>query len=128
MIFTWSGKGYWVPLAAASTTLSLMALTYVLGIDVQDEVITAIAASTTGVFIWKLHFWVRDNASLVTLHVDDDTGVTEKLRVRHDFCGLPLWFWGLLFGSYGLYTTLRLTRPELLAAANQWALRALGIE
>ena len=114
MFFTWSGKGYMVPLAASLSTLGLMGLTSLLNISVQDEVISIIASVATSIFIWKLHFWLKENRSLITI-VDDETGETEKLRIKHDFCSFPLWFWALVFAGFGIYTAIKLVNPELLA-------------
>lgn len=103
-----------VPLSAALTTLGLMGLTSLFNVSVQDEVISAIAAATSGIFIWKLHFLSRNCASSMTI-VDDETGESEKLKIKHDFCLFPLWFWGLFFLGFSLYTTINLVYPELLA-------------
>ena len=114
MFFTWSGKGYMVPVAASLSTLGLMGLTSLLNLNVQDEVITAIAGVVSGIFIWKLHYRLVQGPSSLTI-VDDETGETESLKIKHDFCWFPLRFWGLFFGGYGIYTAINLFYPELFA-------------
>lgn len=113
MFFTWSGKGYMVPLSAALSTLGLMGLTSLLKMNVQDEAITAIAGVMSGVFIWKLHYWLENSASSMTI-VDDETGATEKLKIKHDFCWFPLRFWGLVFACFGIYNAVEIAYPRLL--------------
>lgn len=103
-----------VPLTAALSTLGLMGLTSVLNISVQDEVITAIAATVSGIFIWKLHYRLANGASSMTI-VDDETGETEKLKIKHDFCWFPLRFWGVVFGGFGIYTAVNLAYPGFFA-------------
>ena len=114
MFFTWSGKGYMVPLSASLSTLGLMGLTSLLNISVQDEVITAIAAVVSGVFIWTLHYRLQNGASSMTV-VDDETGETGEFKIKHDFCWFPLRFWGLMFAGFGIYTAVEIAYPGLLA-------------
>jgi len=111
VLFTWSGKGYLVPLSAALSTLSLMGITSALKITVPDEAITATAAMISGVFIWKLHFWLEQRKTNMTI-VCDETGESVPYKAKHDFLWVPLKYWGVFFFLFGLVHGVNLLFPE----------------
>jgi hypothetical protein len=110
--FSWSGKGYMVPMSAALSTLSMMGVTSALSLNVPDEAITAVAAMMSGVFVWKLHFWLERRKTNMTI-VCDETGESVPYKVKHDFFWLPLKYWGVFFFLFGLAYGVDLVFPEL---------------
>lgn len=110
--FSWSGKGYMVPLSAALSTLSIMGITSALSINVPDEAITAVAGMISGVFVWKLHFWLERRQVSMTI-ICDETGEPVPYKAKHDFLWVPLKYWGVLFLVFGLAHGVDLVFPGL---------------
>lgn len=105
MFFTWSGKGYMVPLSAALSTIGLMVLTSQLGIEIDDQLLSASAAMIAGIFVWKLHFRLAKRKSGLSV-VDDETGEAAPLVEKHDFYWVPLKYWGIIFVLGGIVAAL----------------------
>lgn len=119
VLFSWSGKGYMVPVWASLSTLGLMGLAVLLRVEVQDEVITAVAALLSSAGILRLHHRLKHQAT--SLHiVDEESGESTPLKTKHDFCLFPLWFWGLLFGAVGLYCATALLFPDVPTQINHF--------
>ena len=115
MFFTWSGKGYMVPLSAALSTIGLMVLTSQLGIQIDDQLISATAAVLSGLFLWKLHFRLVHQRSGLSI-VDDETGDATPVVVKHDFYWIPLKYWGFIFVIGGIATAIDAQYPLFLGS------------
>jgi hypothetical protein len=115
MIFTWSGKGYMVPLSAALSTIGLMVLTSQLDIQISDQLLSATAAVLSGMFIWNLHRQLAQQKSGLSI-VDDETGEATPLIVKHDFYWIPLKYWGLIFTVGGILVAIDALYPMYLGS------------
>jgi hypothetical protein len=115
MIFTWSGKGYMVPLSAALSTIGLMVLTSRLDIQINDQLLSATAAVLSGMFVWILHRHLAQQKSGVSV-VDDETGESTPFIVKHDFFWIPLKYWALIFTVGGILAAIDALYPMYLGS------------
>ncbi|MEQ9563229.1 MAG: hypothetical protein RLN69_11960 [Woeseiaceae bacterium] len=112
MFFTWTGKGYMVPLSAALSTLGMMGVTSATGLELSDEVLGATAAVISGAFIWKLHHWLEARRPSLSI-VDDETGASASIQIRHDFYWIPLKYWGIIFVVGGIVVAVNAEHPGI---------------
>lgn len=110
MFFTWSGKGYMVPLSAALSTLGMIGLTTTIGLEISDEALGATAAVISGIFVWKLHYWLAARKPSLSI-VDDETGEIAALDIKHDFYWIPLKYWGIIFVIGGIVVAVNTEYP-----------------
>lgn len=112
MFFVWTGKGYVVPLSAALSTLGMMGVTSAFGLDASDEAIGATAAVISGVFVWKLHHWLAARKPSLSV-VDDETGESIALDIKHDFYWISLKYWGIIFVVGGIVVAINAKYPGI---------------
>lgn len=105
MFFTWSGKGYMVPLSAALSTIGLMVLTSQLGIEIEDQLFSAMAAIIAGILVWTLHSRLAEHETGLSI-VDDETGEATPMIEKHDFYWVPIKYWGIIFILGGIVAAL----------------------
>ncbi len=112
MLLIWSGKGYKVPLSAALSTIGTMVVTDSLGIEISDDALGAVAAFISGVFVWKLHHWLADRKSALCI-VDNETGESVSLEIKHDFYWIPLKYWGVTYSIGGILIAVNVAYPGI---------------
>ncbi len=112
MFFSWTGKGYMVPVAASLSTLGVMGATSALEISITDEAISTTAAIIAGVFLWKFHHYVAQQSSGLVI-MDEETGESQPFKFKHDFMFIPLRFWGPVFAAGGILYGLGMAYPGL---------------
>lgn len=101
-----------VPLSAAISMVGTMSAVNALGIEVPGDMIGATAAVASGIFIWKLHHWLADHKPALSI-VDDETGESAPLEIKHDFYWIPLKYWGLIFSIGGILTAVNTIYPGI---------------
>ena len=101
-----------VPLSAALATIGTMLVTDSLGIEISDNAISASAAFIAGAFVWKLHHLLAKRTSALSI-VDNETGDSVPLEIKHDFYWIPLKYWGAIFVIGGVLTSVNVAFPGI---------------
>lgn len=102
MLFIWRGKGYMVPVVVFGTLVVTIAATSELGLEGPIEASLAITKLVSAILIWKLHVYLTNRQPTLSI-VDDETGESAPLVVKHDFYWIPLRYWSFVLGAASVY-------------------------